>query len=112
MRYNIYELHPRYIDNKIYKGNNAPKVVLTLDTGNQKYYQYMKTNWYSELVWKEKIVDLLKLNQKYYVVSEDYTDFGVLVVYKGHTFFDTAEHDERVIVAVELGLTKEQAHIL
>ena len=100
MRYNIYELHPRYVDNKIYKGNDMPKVMLTLDTGNQKYYQYMEENWYSELVWQEEIINQLELNQTYYAV------------YKGHTFFDTAEHDERIIIAVELGLTKEQAHIL
>ena len=112
MKYNIYELHPIFANNKIYKSKTAPKLVLTLDTGDKKYYQYMEENWYSNLVWKEDIVGQLNLNRTYYVVSEDYTDFGVLTLYKGHTFFDTAEHDERVIIAAELGLTNKQAHII
>ena len=112
MVYNIYKLQPRFIHNGIFKGKNPPELVYSLDTGTISYCDFMNENWYDTLVWQEDIQEALELDIKYYVVAEDYSDFGVLVLHKGHSFFDTAEHDERVVIAVELGLTHEQAKIL
>lgn len=112
MKYNVYELHPRFRKGYVYKGKTEPKIVMTLDTGDLNYYEYMEKNWYEGLCWSDEVQNNLKLDELYYVVAEDLSDFCVLSLHKGHAFWDTAEHDNRVVIAVELGLTKEQAYIL
>ena len=109
MKYNVYELKPRFRGGYVYKGKEPPKLVMTLDTGDEDYYTFMENHWYHDYCYK--VEDKLELDKTYYVINEDFTDFSVLSLHKGHTFWDCAEHDDRVVIAVEFGLSHEQTYI-
>lgn len=110
MRYNIYKLNPRFRSNKVYKGKKAPELLATLDTGDKTYLEYMDKCWYQEYCYK--IPQELELDITYYVIDEKFEHFYTLTLHKGFTYWDVAEHDDRVIIAVEFNLTKKQAHII
>lgn len=112
MKYYVYDLHPRFCGGYVYKGKEPPKLVMTLDTGDEDYLTFMKNHWYEDYCYKIADESGLELDNTYYIVDEECKNFYVLSLHKGWTFWDGAEHDERVIIAVELGLSKEQACIV
>lgn len=110
MIYNIYELKPIIDDiGKVWKGKESPKIIATINTGNQTYYEYMDD--FYDKHYREDWVDSLDLDTTYYVINEDINQFSVISLHKDFCFYDEAEHDERVIIAVELGLSNNKAYI-
>lgn len=112
MTYYIYELKPSYINEKVYKGKNPPFQVTTIEIpDNMTFCDYMDKYYYNKLCWTDIFQDL-EIDKKYYVFRGGFSDFSTLSLYKGFAYWDAAEHDERVVIAAELNLTKEQACIL
>jgi hypothetical protein len=113
MKYNFYKLNPRHRNGRVYKGTKPPQIVASLDIPeDMEYWDFMNKNYYSNLVYDDNFMKDIELNKHYYVISEDKKHFGVFSAYKGFSFWDCAEHDDRIVIAVELGLSKEEAHIL
>lgn len=113
MIYNFYELHPVFLEDGVYKNPyKKPIIATTLNTGDQDFLTYMDEHYEKELCWDDDFMDNFNINEKYYIVPDDGYDCYVFTAYKGHTFYDGAEHDERVVIVVELGLDKDKMHVI
>ena len=113
MKYNFWKIDVICTeDGKVYPGKNEPVQVQTLEVDTEDFFQYMQEHYDTELVWNDDWMEPFELDEYYYVIDEDFTQFHVFSAHKGYTFYDTAEHDDRVRIAVAFKLTKQQAHIL
>ena len=112
MVYKIYELHPIYKGGYVYKNNKMrPKVIATLDTGDETFSHFMEQHYYHKLCWEESFMGGMKVDEKYYVVPEEGYHCYVFSPHLGYAFWDSAEHDERVVIAVELQLDEDKMYI-
>lgn len=63
---------------------------LTLQEFEEKYNK--------EYLYYEDFFQKLKIDETYYMITDDNQLFGVFVMHKGFTFIDCMEHDNRVRV--------------
>jgi len=114
MIYNFFELHPIITSNGfIFKNSDAePRIVYALQIpDNINFFNYMQNHLYNDLVYNEDFYKSFELNKKYYVVPDKGYDFYVFEMNKGYCFYDSAEHDERVVIATELELDSNKMYI-
>lgn len=91
-------MYPEIIGDKVYMGRKSPQLIKEIDTGNEYFISYM---------FNYKI-DLSP--HKYYVVNKDRTEYYVLW-YDGCWCWDGALYQDRLIIATELDLTRDQAWV-
>lgn len=97
MRIKFYDITYKIKENKIYNG----KAILIgeydydRDKGNViDFAKYYKENY----LYYQKPFKNLEIDKTYYMIANDTELFGVICLYKGFTFIDCMEHDDRVIV--------------
>lgn len=118
MKYNFWEIDTiSDMKGHVWKSQIAPILVQTLEIPSTDkdsgLINYMEENLYfNDDLTHSNWMDPFKVDGTYYVIDEDFTHFYLFEVYKGCCYFDVAEHDDRVHIAVAFDLTKEQAHIL
>ena len=114
MLYYFYELHPIITTHGLVFKNpdEEPKIVYTLEVpDNMIFFDYMKEYLYDKLIYEDNFCKSFELDEKYYVVpSEGYYCY-VFEMHKGYCFYDCAEYDERVVIAVELELNSDKMYI-
>ena len=109
MIYNLYELHPIITENGVYKNHKKkPCIVATVDTHNQGFFEYMEEHFYHGLCWDEEFMGNMKLDDYYYVVPDSGYECYVFSPHLGFSFWDIAEHEDRVMIAVELEIDSDK----
>jgi len=112
MIYNFYELHPIITENGVYKNlKEKPRIITTIDTHNQGFIEYMEENFYHSLCWDEEFMKNMELNNYYYVVPNSGYKCYVFSPHLGFSFWDCAEHDDRVMITVELDMDRDKMYI-
>lgn len=112
MVYKVYELHPIYEGGYVYRNDEVwPKVIATLDTGNVSFFDFMEHQYYQGLCYDKSFMGEMKMDETYYLIPEEGYHCYVFSPHLGYAFWDSAEHDERVVIAVELQLDKDKMYI-
>ena len=112
MIYNFYELHPIINGNEVYKNpKKKPHIVATINTRNQGFIEYMEENFYHGLCWDKEFMGNMELDNYYYAVPDSGYGCYVFSPHLGFSFWDIAEHDDRVVIAVELEMDSNKMYI-
>ena len=112
IKYNFWDIDVKCDSlGRIWKNKKEPILISSIEIDSD-YFTWMQGNAQDTLVYNFEWMDKFELDKTYYVINEEKAEFWIFSVHKGYIYYDTAEHDDRVKVAVAFNLTKEQAHIL
>lgn len=112
IKYNFWDIDVKYDTlGRILKNKKEPVLITSIEI-ESNYFTWMQENAQNILVYNFELMNKFELNKIYYVMNEEKTEFWIFSVHTGYIYYDTAEHDDRVKIAVAFNLTKEQAHIL
>ena len=90
----FYDIPVRYENNYVYSNGNPILMCQIEDFTFDNFYNKVKNEFYD--IADE--LDALEEDTTYYILKDDKEIFGVISLHKGYTFFDCAEHDDRVII--------------
>jgi len=94
---NIYEINCDFKNNQVYF--KSKEKIGTLNFNYDYNYDDIEDRILSLDGEYKNIYDKMKLDETYFLVEENpWRIVGVISLYKGYTFIDCAEHDERVII--------------
>lgn len=103
MLYNVYKMYPIINGDKVFRGRTRPILVTTFDTGDKLFIPYMLDTYeYTPVPLSPSL---------YYVVNDKCNDFYTLFYQDGLFYWDGANYKERLIIATELDLTRDQARL-
>ena len=112
IKYNFWDIDVKCDSlGRIWKNKKEPILISSIEIDSD-YFTWMQENAQDTLVYNFEWMDKFELDKTYYVMNEEKTEFWIFSIHKGYIYYDTAEHDDRVKIAVAFNLTKEQAHIL
>lgn len=100
MIFNVYKMYPEIIGDRVFMGKKRPELKLTIDTAQKSFIEYM---------WEHDNPPLTP--DTYYIMSEDKTEYYVLWNTEGIWYWDGALYIDRLAIATELDLTRDQARI-
>lgn len=81
-------------------GTRAPELKLEIDTQDKYFLEYMRENDNPNLV-----------PDAYYVVNKERNEYYMLWNEYGYWCFDGASYQDRLVIATELDLTRNQARV-
>ena len=100
MIFNVYKMYPEIVDDHVFMGKKRPELKLIIDTAQQSFMEYMQEHDNPPLT-----------PDTYYIISEDKTEYYVLWNTEGIWCWDGALYIDRLAIATELDLTRDQARI-
>lgn len=91
---NIYDIQIVLKDNKVYFKKKEKIGTIHFN------YDYNYDDIKDRLLYNEKIYDKMEIDKTYYLIEEvpSWKIVGIASLYKGYTYIDCAEHDDRVII--------------
>lgn len=94
---NIYDINYIYKNNKVYFKNKEK--IGTLNFNYEYNYDDIEDKILSYDDKYKNIYNKMELDKTYYLIEEEpWNIVGIIILYKGYTFIDCAEHDNRVII--------------
>ncbi len=100
MIFEIYKMYPKIVQGHVFMGTRAPELKLEIDTQNMHFLEYMYEN-----------DNLNLIPDVYYVVNKERTEYYMLWNEHGYWCFDGAPYQDRLVIATELDLTRNQAQV-
>lgn len=100
MIFEIYKMYPKIVQDHVFMGTRAPELKLEIDTQGKCFLEYMRTNDNPNLT-----------PDVYYVVNKERTEYYMLWNEYGYWYYDGASYQDRLVIATELDLTRNQARV-
>lgn len=100
MIFEVYKMYPKIVQGHVFMGTRAPELKLEIDTQNMHFLEYMYEN-----------DNLNLIPDVYYIVNKERTEYYMLWNEYGYWCFDGASYQDRLVIATELDLTRNQARV-
>ena len=100
MIFEIYKMYPKIAQGHVFMGTRAPELKLEIDTQDKCFLEYMRENDNPNLA-----------PDVYYVVNKERTEYYMLWNEYDYWYFDGASYKDRLVIATELDLTRNQARV-
>lgn len=100
MIFEVYKMYPQILQGHVFMGTRAPELKLEIDTQDKCFLEYMRANDNQNL-----------MPDIYYVVNKERTEYYMLWNEYGYWYYDGASYQDRLVIATELDLTRNQARV-
>ena len=100
MIFEIYKMYPKIVQGHVFMGTRTPELKLEIDTQGECFLEYMRANDNPNL-----------MPDVYYVVNKERTEYYMLWNEYGYWYYDGASYRDRLVIATELDLTRNQARV-
>lgn len=100
MIFEVYKMYPKIIQGHVFMGTRTPELKLEINTQDKCFLEYMRENDNPNLT-----------PDVYYVVNKERTEYYMLWNEYGYWYFDGALFQDRLVIATELDLTRNQARL-
>lgn len=100
MIFEIYKMYPKIVQGHVFMGTRTPELKLEIDTQGKCFLEYMRANDNPNLT-----------PDVYYVVNKERTEYYMLWNEYGYWYYDGASYQDRLVIATELDLTRDQAQV-
>lgn len=100
MIFEIYKMYSKIVQGHVFMGTRTPELKLEIDTQGKCFLEYMRANDNPNLT-----------PDVYYVVNKERTEYYMLWNEYGYWYYDGASYQDRLVIATELDLTRDQAQV-